>query len=150
MPLTPNESNASDISHAPEVLALGPTVLRLSRVIRLRPRSASDAFTLSKVLALGPIFNSLDPFDSDQGPTPMLLINLKVLAFGGGATFDSFGPLNSGQGPNLMTVMHLKSWPVADFKVIRFIKCIRFRGPGGAWWSLNLKSWGPLSMHWIQ
>ena len=96
-----------------------------------------------------PIFNSLDPFDSDQGPTLMLLINLKVLALEG-ATFDSFGPLNSGQGPNLMTVMHLKSWPVADFKVIRFIKCIRFRGPGGAWWSLNLKSWGPLSMHWIQ
>ena len=56
VPLTPNESNASDISHAPEVLALGPTVLRLSRVIRLRPRSAADASTLSKVLALGPNF----------------------------------------------------------------------------------------------
>ena len=58
----------------------------------------------------GPTFGSLDPLDSDQGPTLMHLINLKVLAFEG-PTFDSFGPLASGQGPNRMHLLNLRSWP---------------------------------------
>ena len=84
VPLKPNESNDYDDS--------------------------PDASTLSQVLALGPTFDPLDPLDSDQGPTLMHLINLKVLAFEG-PTFDAFGPFDSGQGPNRMHLMNLKSWP---------------------------------------
>ena len=62
----------------------------------------------------------------------------------GGTILDAFDSVDSDQGPNRMHLLNQKSWHGADFRIISFHIWIRFRGPGGAWWSLNLKSWGTI------
>ena len=90
----------------------------------------------------GLTFDSFAPLDSDQGPALMQRINLKVLASVGGdfrfIRSIRFGPGSASNESDASQVLALGAY----FVGIRFSLCIRFRGPGGAWWSLNLKSWG--------
>ena len=46
----------------------------------------------------GPAFDSLDPSDSDQGPTRMHLINLKSPGLGGGGGFRCIRSIRCGPG----------------------------------------------------
>ena len=94
----------------------------------------------------GPTFDSLDPLDSDQGPTRMHLTNLKVMAFfEGEGDFRCirtirFGPGSESNASNESKVLAL----VPTSESLAAFTCMRFRGPGEASWSLNLKSWRPL------
>ena len=66
----------------------------------------SDEAHESKVLALGPTFDSLDALDSDQCPNRMHRTNLKSWPWG--PTFDSLDRLAADQGPTRMHLTNLK------------------------------------------
>ena len=99
----------------------------------------------------GPTFDALDPLDSDQGPTRMHLINLKSPGLGGGGDFRFIRSISCGPGSesNESNEFKVLAWG-PTLESLASVYAFDAEAPDGAWWSLNLKSWGPLSMHWIQ
>ena len=83
----------------------------------------------------GPTFDSLTPLDSAQGPTLMHLINLKVLALGGGdfrfIRSIRFGPGSESNGDHESKVLALGPTlePVASLYALYSEDP---EGPGGA------------------
>ena len=69
-----------------------------------------------------------------------------------GPTLDSFDAFAAGQPLILMDLLNLKSWPWGPTleSLATVYAFDSAEAPEGAWWSLNLKSWGPLWMHSIQ